>query len=320
MAQPLNSLIGGEKIHRLGLGTFGHGDAYGGITKEESFEILRLASDNIPEGAKAILDTAPKYGHGKVEEWVGEFAKDNKNNFLIATKGGRHIESGRVNEKDFSPKFLRQDLENSLSRLGLKQIFLYQLHNPSLEIIRKGDVFGILEKFRKEGKIKWYGVSIDEPIEGVSSIEMCKNKRYTGLVSIQAIYNILNKKASQLMFKKAAESKIAIIAREVLLRGFLTGKYNESHDFSNAPEAVKKEIQLYGKYRLFKNIENVKNLLAEHNISMTQGAISFALSNPFITTSLIGVNRISYFDEDWDSTELDLPQKLIAELNDIRDI
>ncbi|MEK6948104.1 MAG: aldo/keto reductase [Nanoarchaeota archaeon] len=304
----------GEKIFPIGLGTYGHGEAYGGISKEESFNILKLVINN-SLNTKILIDTAPRYGNGRVEEWIGEFIKNYDNKFLIATKCGRHIEEGRINEKDFSEEFLRSDLENSLKRLGLKQIFLYQLHNPSLDSIKEGKIFDILEEFRKEGRILWYGISIDKSIEGLEAIKICKERLYNGLASIQVIYNILNKEANDLLFKKAEEENIAIITREVLLRGFLAGKYRNNNDFDKFPEAVMKQIEIYGKDKLINEVEKIKEIIRVYNFPIVQTAINFSISNRCVTTTLIGINRVKYFHEDWNSINIKVPKELTDKLN-----
>lgn len=126
-----------ENVFVIGLGTYGFGDAYGGISKEDSFQVLNDIVRKIPKDANFLVDTAPHYGEGICEKWVGEFLnKFTGNNILIATKGGRHIDHNRINEKDFSYEFLKADLDNSLERLGGNEIFLYQLHNPPLEILK----------------------------------------------------------------------------------------------------------------------------------------------------------------------------------------
>ena len=219
----------GKEIYILGLGTYGHGEAYGGIGKENSISVMKEVMRQISDEAFFLIDTAPRYESGKVEEYVGEFIKESgRDNILIATKGGRHIEPNRINEKDFSTQFLRQDLENSLSRLGVNKVFLYQLHNPNIEVIKDGKVFDLLESFRNEGKIGWYGISIDNSEEGIAAIEYCEKKGLKGLASIQVIYNALQKNGLDTLFQLAHKHKIAIIAREPILRGFLTNKYTNN--------------------------------------------------------------------------------------------
>ncbi len=312
-----------EKVFVIGLGTYGHGDAYGGISKNQSFSVFKSILGRFPNSAKVLVDTAPRYGNGKVEGWIGEFLEIlNKEKFLIATKGGRHIERGRINEKDFTKSFIERDLNDSLRRLKLNQIFLYQLHNPSLDIIKGGSIFESLEDLSDEGKIMFYGLSIDTPEEGMAALDICKDKGFTNMASLQIIYNVLWKNSYDELFKKAEKSKVAIIAREPLFRGFLTGKYKRDENFLDAPEAVKKQITSYGAKQIFLKLEEVKNILNESNLGITlsQLAISFAVSNPKITVTIPGINRIGYVEEDINAAYVKINEKTLNMLKSLKDI
>ncbi len=313
----------GERIFVTGLGTYGFGEAYGGISKSDSYEVFRSVANNLPDSAKLLVDTAPRYGLGKVEKWLGQFVGElGKEKILIATKGGRHIEPSRTNEKDFSHEFLEKDLEESLKRLAVDQIFLYQLHNPCLEILTEGSVFDLLEEFRDKGKIGFYGVSIDSPEEGIAAIDICRWKGYNGLASIQVIYNILNKSANEELFKIAKESNVAVIAREPLFRGFLTDKYCNSNGFFKVPPARKKEIDLYSCERIQQKIKEVREVLQKHEINepLSQVAIQFVISNPNITLTIPGTNRLEYVEPNLNAVNLTLNRELLSELNDITNI
>lgn len=313
----------GENVFVLGLGTYGHGEAYGGISKKESHEIFSYIINHLPDSAKFLVDAAPRYGSGKVEEWIGQFIKElGKNKILIATKGGRHIETCRINEKNFSHDFLKEDLEKSLTRLDVDKIFLYQLHNPSLEIIKEGSTFELLERFKDERKIRFYGVSIDNPKEGIAAINVCEQRGYKNLTSIQVVYNILNKKADKELFEKARDCNIAIIAREALLRGFLADKYNKNTNFSKVAPAVKKEIDLYGKEQILLKVEEIKKIVKESglNIPLAQVAIKFVISNPYITLAIPGINRLEYAEPDLNAADIQLGERILSELRNIEDL
>ena len=312
----------GKEVYILGLGTYGHGEAYGGIGRKNSISVMNKVIEQIPNNAFFLIDTAPRYYSGKVEEWIGEFIKESgRENILIATKGGRHIEQDRINEKDFSPYFLRQDLENSLKRQDVNKYFLYQLHNPDLQIIKDGKVFDLLESFRDKGKIEWYGISINNPEEGIAAIEYCQNKSLDGLAAIQVIYNILQKNGLKTLFQSAHKHEIAIIAREPLLRGFLTDKYSKYTKFENCPEAVKKEIKLYGKNQILSKVNELKKVLSNYDIKpMNQLAIKFAISNPYVTLAIPGINRSEYIQSDLDSPYLKIHQSLLKEIENISDL
>ncbi|MBN1383735.1 MAG: aldo/keto reductase [Elusimicrobia bacterium] len=329
----------GKDVSVIGVGTYGHGDAYGGMKKEVSQGIIEMAIRQIPKEVNLLIDTAPRYGSGNVESWLGEVIKEKKaKNVLVASKIGRHIEEGRVNEKDFSSDFLRADLDNSLKRLGVEKVFLCQLHNPSLEIINDGLVFDLLEEFREEGKIEYYGVSIDKPEEGVAAIDVCQKKGYDGLASLQVIYNILIKKAEKELFPKVLENGIAIIAREPLLRGFLTWRTGSSLYISNhLSPACKKIVDMYGENQLRLKLKEAfeyqlkpgKNDFprAEHDrLSIERIALKFVISHPAVSVVIPGMNDLweveidFHFSDDWGKSECLYAEYLCREAKGLDDL
>lgn len=146
---------GGPLISEIGLGCWNFAGPYGPTDEEESRATLHAAID---EGI-TFLDTANVYGMGLSEEIIGRFIKDNPGKFSIHTKGGlyRNPETGERwfrNEADY----LREQLEASLTRLGVERIELYYVHRrqPELEI---EEVMGTLLQFKQEGKIARIGFS-----------------------------------------------------------------------------------------------------------------------------------------------------------------
>jgi len=309
-------------ISRVGLGTYGHGEAYGGITREESLAILHSVAEYATKNANLIIDTAPRYGNGLVEKWIGEFLRECKNdNILIATKGGRHIENGRINEKDFSAEFLKNDLERSLKRLGVDSVFLYQLHNPSDDTITDGSVFAVLETMRKQGKIQWYGVSIDTAEEGLAVLEICRKNGNKGLASLQLIYNVFQKQGWEDLFCEAKSVGVSIIAREPLCRGFLSDLYIKGipRELSDAPA---KTVELYGSEQIMARVRELRNLLSSRDIgiALAQASLSFILANPSITTVIPGINQKAYIEGDLSVSETDINQETVELIKQLPDL
>lgn len=312
----------GKQVYVLGLGTYGHGAAYGGIGKKNSIAVMNEAIKKIPDDVFFLIDTAPRYGCGKVEEWIGEFINNSKmKNLLIATKGGRHIEPEMINAKDFSDTFLRQDLGNSLKRLKMNKIFLYQLHNPNLKVIKEGKVFHLLESFRDEDKVEWYGISIDNYEEGISAINYCEKNKLKGLTAIQVIYNPLQKRGLDTLFQLARKKEIAVIAREPLLRGFLTDKYSNYSLPDNLPPAPKKVIDMFGEQQILEKKRKLESVMERNNgSSLAQFSLQFSLSNPLVTLIIPGINRLHYSKQNFDSVHKKLTKEAIADIHAIPDI
>ena len=131
-----------------------------------------------------FYDTADVYGHGHSEELLGQALKGRRQKVVLATKGGSDFYHNppRLN---FTPDHLIFAVEQSLKRLGTDYIDLYQLHNPPFSVIESGRIFEPLEKLKTEGKIRYYGISIHDPQEGLLAMKAGRP------AAIQVVYNYL---------------------------------------------------------------------------------------------------------------------------------
>ena len=234
---------------------------------------------------------------------------------MIATKGGRHITQERDNQKDFSAAFLRSELHESLERLRLESVFLFQLHNPSLTEIADGEIFAEPERLRKQGLIRWYGVSVDTPEEGLAVLKTKSTHSLEGLISLQVIYSPINHGGIRPLLQRAEQSSVAIVAREVLVRGFLTNAFPKGGLFQNPPSAIKKLYRLYGEEQLTERIRELHSLADSFGIPIHHLAVRYALQNPLVTTTLVGINHPDYFEEIWGALNEPLPEELVTKLD-----
>ena len=215
----------GLKVSEIGFGAWAiggdaFGNSYGPTDDQTSLESLKKALDL---GCN-FFDTADAYGHGHSEELLGRALKGRRNEVIIATKAGADFyhDPPRMN---FSADYLSFALGKSLERLQTDHVDLYQLHNPPIQLLKTGKIFETLEKLVEAGRISYYGVSIHDPEEGIYAM---KNGRPTAL---QVVFNILRQESKNRLFQAARENNVAIIAREPLSNGFLTGKFNEDSTF-----------------------------------------------------------------------------------------
>lgn len=310
----------GISVLPLGLGTHGHGSAFGPITRDSSLAVLEDVYARVPVGQKVLIDTAPRYGHGLVESWLGELSNSWSDRFVIATKCGRRIDPKHDNQKDFSYVFLESEVEASLRRLRSDRLFLTQLHNPSLDEIKSGEIFASMEKLRERGLIDWYGLSINDPIEGIEAIRTCTAHEFSGLAAIQFIYNIFTKEKARDLLREAQASQIALIAREVLFRGFLSDKFLTSSRENLDSSAVVKLTKEYGLDRIRDSVLAVKNVVSPFQVPIVTAALRYSIETPGVTTTLVGANKPQYLAEAWSALDTPLPTQLRDALDRIPDI
>lgn len=289
-------------VSELGFGGFavgGHRSAnsYGPTDDATSARAIQAALDY----GCTFFDTADVYGYGRSEEIVGRAIREagREVDTVIATKVGGNFESGRT-VIDFSRDYLRRAVERSLLRLGRECIDLYQLHNPSVEVIRDGEVFDVLDVLVAEGKVRYYGVSVHTVEEGRACLDV------DGVAALQIPYNLfslLEPETSMLpLFGEAAEKEVALIARQPLAGGFLSGRH--ARDSSYDPSDIRGQWS-QGLRHIYVVLADTLRMYERPGISLAQVALRFVLDEPSVTTTIVGVKTPEQVAENFAS--LDIP-------------
>src|SRR5712692_5422515 len=285
----------GVKVSEVGFGAWAiggnaHGNSYGPTNDEASM----AAVSNAVLKECNFFDTADVYGHGHSEELLGKALSRDRENIIIATKVGGDFYHGTP-RMNFSPNYLEFALKKSLERLKTSYVDLYQLHNPPLELMKSPDVFQALESLKENGRIRHYGVSIHDPQEGLVAMK-------TGDPSaIQVVFNVLRQEARNELFGAAASKNVAIIAREPLANGFLTGKHKSNDVFSQG------DIRRNFPRQYIANLVQASDQLGflETRIrSRAQAAIRFVLDHHEVSTAIPGVKTTEQANENLNASDL----------------
>ena len=198
------------------------GDSYGPTDDAESLAALNLAY----ELGCTLFDTAARFGNGHGETLLGQALKGwERERVIIATKGGQDF-SGDVVKASFSEASLRQGVEDSLRRLQIEAIDCFHLHTPPLALIQDGRVFEVLQSMKQEGKIRFVGVAIHDPQEGIQAIQ------HGGIDTVQAVWNWFDRRAEKQLMDVCAETQTGLMLREPLAHGFLGGQFTEGMTFA----------------------------------------------------------------------------------------
>jgi len=285
----------GLKVSEVGFGAWAiggndHGNSYGPTDDKVSLEAVERAF----ELGCNFYDTADVYGHGHSEELLGQALRDHRKQVILATKvgGDFYHDPPRMN---FNPDYLEFALAKSCERLQTDYIDLYQLHNPPAQLLKTGKIFESLEKLKDSRRIRDYGVSIRDPQEGLLSM------KYGQPAAIQVVFNLLRQEAKNQLFQAAREQNVAIIAREPLSNGFLTGKFTIDSTFpsgdirSNFPRKY-----LAGLIRASQQLR----LLESKTRTLAQASIRFALDHKDVSTVIPGAKTPQQTEENIKASEL----------------
>lgn len=210
----------GRFVNPVGFGAWAIGGSWGEVAEDQARAALHASLD----AGCDVIDTADVYGDGRSERIIrAVLAERDGPRPLVATKAGRrldpHVAAG------FTAANLGAFIDRSRANLGVDTLDLVQLHCPPTEVFYTPAVFDILERFRDEGRIAAWGVSVEKVEEGLKALE------YPGLASVQIIYNILRQRPAALFLPQARARGVAVIARVPLASGLLTGKLSADSAF-----------------------------------------------------------------------------------------
>jgi aryl-alcohol dehydrogenase-like predicted oxidoreductase len=213
----------GWQVAEIGLGTWAMGSAWGSVTEADSVAALHEALDL----GVNFLDTADVYGDHVSERLIARVLKQRKSpgarTPIIATKIGRRLPEQRA--ELYTYENLAPFVEVCLKNLSIEVLDLVQLHCPPTETYYRPEVFEAMDRLQREGKLRFYGVSVEKVEEGLKALE------YPGVTSIQIIFNMFRQRPTDLFLGRARERQVAVIARVPLASGMLSGKFKPDTKF-----------------------------------------------------------------------------------------
>lgn len=218
----------GLQVSSIGLGTWAWGDRFlWGYGNNYGYDDIADAFDVYINMGGNFIDTAEFYGYGKSEQFIGDFIKQKKPNLVIASKFMPY--PWRLRGQD-----LIRALKQSLKRLSLNNIDLYQIHWPFPPVSIE-TWCNTLAECVKEGLIKAVGIS-NFNVSQLLRAHKTLSKHNISLTSNQVEYHLLNRKIeSNGLFQQCKDLGISIIAYSPLAQGLLTGKYTPD----NVPKGIR---------------------------------------------------------------------------------
>jgi aryl-alcohol dehydrogenase-like predicted oxidoreductase len=268
---------------------------WGEVDYPRSVRLLRGAF----EKGINYFDTADTYGSGLGETLLADAFGGMRDEVIISTKIGydfyNHTTRRGQQERpqDWSEGFIRFALEESLKRLGTDYIDFLQLHNTKMDAIENDRLFGLMEEFKREGKIRSYGVALGPKIGWLE--EGVKAMRERDLAGVQMIYNLLEQNPGRNLIEAAKETNTSLVVRVPHSSGMLEGKYTEETTFAKNDHRRHrpKEWLLDG----LKKVEQLGFLTESGDRTLGQAALKFALAAPEIASTLPNIYDEEQLDE-----------------------
>ena len=304
----------GVKVSPLGLGT----DNFANPTsQEESIQIINRAI----EAGINLIDTANVYAEGECERIIGQALVENglRHQILIATKAYYPVGPG-PNEQGNSRLHLMKACEDSLRRLKIDYIDLYQLHRPSFEI-PIDETLSALTDLVRQGKIRYIGSTTAPAWKVMEAVLVSELKGYARLVSEQSPYNLLDRRIENELIPMCQAYDLGILPWAPLGMGVLAGRYADADAQAYPPDSrAKVRGGIYAGRVTTTGVEVGKKfaqLAADHDILPAQLAVLWTKDQPGITAPLIGPRTLDQLEDFLPVMEMELDQSLREACDDL---
>jgi aryl-alcohol dehydrogenase-like predicted oxidoreductase len=297
----------GLHVSRICLGTWQFGGDWGSFDRDEAVAAVRAALDQ----GITFFDTAQAYGFGQSEALLAEALRVDidRDDVVIATKGGlRRVEDGI--ERDSSPEFIREGVEESLRHLGVEAIDLYQLHWPDPATPFEDTARALLE-LRDEGKLRHVGAS------NFSVPEMEELSRAIPVETLQPPYSLFNRGIEDDVLPWCREQDIGVLAYGPIAHGFLTGGFDPSNlaedDWRRDHEPFQGEVF----ERNVEAAERLKEFADRLGRPLAQVAVAWVLAQSGVHVAITGARRPAHVDGVAPAAELRLSTEELAEIDEL---
>ncbi len=279
----------GIRVSAIGFGGWAIGGAteasgtplgWGRTSDDESLAAIRRAR----ELGVTFFDTADSYGFGRSESLLGIVLSRYRNEVIVATKVGVVRTASGDLKKDFSRQHIFHAVDGSLKRLRTDYVDVYQVHNPTIEDLRREEIQEAMDRLQDAGKIRFWGVSVSTPDEGLEVLR--RNWGHT----LQVLYNILNQAPARELLPAAKEKGYGVIARVPLASGLLSGKFRIDSVFP-ADDIRQNFLTPRRLQDALERVDEAKSIIGGAARSLTEGALRFVLANDAVSSTIPGAKN-----------------------------
>ncbi|MCX6917549.1 MAG: aldo/keto reductase [Verrucomicrobiota bacterium] len=306
----------------LGAWVLGGGQLWGKDTDDaESVRTIQAALDL----GINLIDTAPGYGWGRSEQVVGRALKGRRDKAVVATKCGLWWDDsrgsyfadldGRKVNRSLRPDTIQVEIENSLRRLDIDCIDLYQTHWPSAppDFTPIADTMAMLLKLKDQGRIRAIGVS------NVSLDELKENALCGAVATDQFRYSMLHREAEKDILPYCARNNIGTLTYMSLEQGLLTGKIGMDRQFApgefRSNTAWNDWLIPANRRRVLNLLASWEDLTAHYQCTVSQLVIAWTAAQPGVTHVLAGARNLTQLAENAKAAELNLEPADLARIH-----
>ncbi|WP_410606601.1 aldo/keto reductase [Amycolatopsis sp. lyj-109] len=303
----------GVQVSTLALGAMNFG-AIGNTTQDEATAIVDAAL----EAGIDLIDTADMYGQGESEVMVGKAIAGRRDDLVLATKATMPMGEER-NHRGNSRRWLVTALDDSLRRLGVDHVDLYQIHrwDPATS---DEEALSALTDLQRAGKIRYFGSSTFPAYRIVQAQWAAREHHLGRYVTEQPSYSILQRGIEAHVLPVTEEYGMGVLAWSPLASGWLSGAVRAGRDIATSRAKVVPErfdLDVPANQARLDAVEQLAKLAEQAGLTLIQLALGFVTGHPGVTSALIGPRTLDHLRSQLEAAGTVLPADVLDEIDTI---
>lgn len=308
----------GLKVSELCLGTmtFGGQGFWTTIGIVPQDEVNQLIKTSVDAGIN-FIDTANVYSEGLSEKMTGQAIRDlglKRDDLVIATKVRGSMGTG-PNHAGLSRKHILQQADESLKRLNMDYIDLYQIHGFD-PLTPMEETLEALDTLVKSGKVRYIGCSNLAAWHIMKALGISAQQHLAKFVSLQAYYTIAGRDLERELVPMLLDQKMGLMVWSPLAGGFLSGKFSRNASTEEG-RRVNFDFPPVNKEKAFDIIDVMQEIASAKGVTVAQIALAWLLHQPVVTTVIIGAKREEQLLDNLKSAKVKLTQDELAKLDEV---
>ncbi|MFE9191255.1 aldo/keto reductase [Micromonospora sp. NPDC007208] len=303
----------GVQVSTLVLGAMNFGKL-GHTTQSEATAIVDAALD----AGINLIDTADMYSQGESEEMVGKAIAGRRDDIVLATKAGMPMGDER-NQRGSSRRWLVTELDNSLRRLGVDHVDLYQIHrwDPTTS---DEETLSALTDLQRAGKIRYFGSSTFPAYRLVQAEWAAREHHLSRYVTEQPSYSILQRGIEAHVLPVTEQYGLGVLAWSPLASGWLSGAVRAGREITTSRSALlpaRFDLSVPANQARLAAVEQLATVADQAGLTLIQLALGFVTAHPAVTSAIIGPRTIDHLHAQLAAADTVLPNDVLDAIDAI---
>src|ERR1700722_15163723 len=290
---------------------------FGSLGRTTQDEVTAMVGAAL-EGGINLIDTADMYSQGESEEMVGKAIAGRRDDIVLATKASMPIGDER-NHQGSSRRWLVTELDNSLRRLGVDHVDLYQIHRWD-PCTSDEETLSALTDLQRAGKIRYFGSSTFPAYRIVQAEWAARQNHLSRYVTEQPSYSILQRGVEAHVLPVTQEYGLGVLVWSPLASGWLTGAVRAGQPVTTHRSAVRPQrfdLSVPANQARMDAVEQLAKVADSAGLTMIQLALGFVTAHPGVTSAIIGTRTLDHPPSQLPAADTQLPADVLDAIDEI---